>query len=66
MAGEGLVEQLLVALKVKREWKELKVEVVQRREKEEQMAEAELELHMMSGQQKGQYWSSHFEADLVG
>ena len=63
MAGEGLVEQLLVALKVKREWKELKVEVVRRREKEEQKAEAELELHMMSGQQKGHYWSRHFEAD---
>ena len=51
MAGKGLVEQLLVVLKVKREWKELKVEVVQRREKEEQKAEAELELHMMSDDQ---------------
>ena len=49
-----------MALRVKREKQELKVKVEGRKAKEEQKAEVELGLHMVSGQHRG------FEAGSVG
>ena len=65
MADEGLVEKLLVAsLKVEKQWQELRVKGVWRREREAQKAE----LHMMSEQHQHQHQHlpAHFEAGSVG